>query len=261
MKKKHILLTNDDGVRAPGILAMAVALRRIPDFEVTVLAPDTNWSASGHKKTMNKPLRIKKVHLADGSLAYCSDGAPSDCVSLGLMGAMDMAFDFVVSGINNNANIGSDVSYSGTVAAALEAAIQGKPGFAVSLDAYEYNDGNLDYEDAAKVATDIIVKLLDRPIHNNKMPIWNINLPYLPPNGYKEIQFTRLGARIYHDFLLKREDPFGKPYYWIGGKAPSGLEEEFSDYGALKAGHISVTPLHIDMTDYDTLQIFGTHLT
>ena len=174
---KRILLTNDDGVRAKGILAMAQALRAA-DFDVTVLAPDTNWSASGHKKTMNKPLRISKVQLADGSWAFASDGAPSDCVALALMGALDMEFDFVVSGINNNANIGSDVSYSGTVAAALEAGIMGKPGFAVSVDAPEHNDGNLDFVSAANKATEIIVKLLAQPMEDQSMAVWNINLPY-----------------------------------------------------------------------------------
>lgn len=256
---KRILLTNDDGVRAPGILAMAQALRAA-DFDVTVLAPDTNWSASGHKKTMNKPLRVSKVQLADGSWAFASDGAPSDCVALALMGALDMAFDFVVSGINNNANVGSDVSYSGTVAAALEAGIMGKPGFAVSVDAPEHNDGNLDFVSAANKATEIIVKLLAQPMEDQNMAVWNINLPYQPDGDYKGVQFTRLGKRFYHDFLLRREDPFGRPYFWIGGEQPGGLIEDFTDYGALKQGYISVTPLHLDSTNHAVLEKTGKHL-
>jgi len=256
---KRILLTNDDGVRAKGILAMAQALRAA-DFDVTVLAPDTNWSASGHKKTMNKPLRISKVQLADGSWAFASDGAPSDCVALALMGALDMEFDFVVSGINNNANIGSDVSYSGTVAAALEAGIMGKPGFAVSVDAPEHNDGNLDFVSAANKATEIIVKLLAQPMEDQNMAVWNINLPYQPNGDYKGVQFTRLGKRFYHDFLLRREDPFGRPYFWIGGEQPGGLIEDFTDYGAVKQGYVSVTPLHLDSTNYAVLDKNGKHL-
>lgn len=256
---KRILLTNDDGVRAKGILAMAQALRAA-DFDVTVLAPDTNWSASGHKKTMNKPLRASKVQLADGSWAFASDGAPSDCVALALMGALDMEFDFVVSGINNNANIGSDVSYSGTVAAALEAGIMGKPGFAVSVDAPEHNDGNLDFVSAANKATEIIVKLLAQPMEDQSMAVWNINLPYQPNGDYKGVQFTRLGKRFYHDFLLRREDPFGRPYFWIGGEQPGGLIEDFTDYGAVKQGYVSVTPLHLDSTNYAVLDKNGKHL-
>ncbi len=254
---KRILLTNDDGVRAAGILAMAQALREVPDFDVVVLAPDTNWSASGHKKTMTKPLRIKKVQLADGSWAYSSDGAPSDCVALGLMDALDMDFDFIVSGINNNANMGLDVSYSGTVAAALEAAVIGKPGFAVSLDAPEYNDGNLDFTETAKKATEIIVKLLAIPNEGSGMTVWNINFPYKPEGGYRGVQFTRLGTRYYHDFLLKREDPFGRPYFWIGGTQPTGDLVDFTDYGAVKQGYVSVTPLHMDNTNYDQLNKVG----
>lgn len=259
---KRILLTNDDGVRTPGILAMAQALRKIDGFEVTILAPETNWSACGHKKTMNMPLRIKKLQLADGSWAYASDGAPSDCVALGLMGALEQDFDFVVSGINNNANIGLDVSYSGTVAATLEAAVHGKPGFAVSLDAPEFNDGNLDYEETAKMATEIIVKLLEMKAQTegHEMIIWNINLPFEPPNGYKGVQFTRLGTRYYHDHLSKREDPFGRPYFWIGGDAPSGEEIDFTDYGALQQGFVSVTPLHMDNTNYAMLEKCGDFL-
>lgn len=256
---KRILLTNDDGVRAKGILAMAQALRAA-DFDVTVLAPDTNWSASGHKKTMNKPLRISKVQLADGSWAFASDGAPSDCVALALMGALDMEFDFVVSGINNNANVGSDVSYSGTVAAALEAGIMDKPGFAVSVDAPEHNDGNLDFVSAANKATEIIVKLLAQPMEDQNMAVWNINLPYQPDGDYKGVQFTRLGKRFYHDFLLRREDPFGRTYFWIGGEQPGGLIEDFTDYGAVKQGYVSVTPLHLDSTNYAVLDKNGKHL-
>ena len=133
----HILVTNDDGVNAPGLLALVQAIRAIPGFEVSVLAPDHNWSACGHVKTMTRPLRVREVKLADGSAALSSDGAPSDCVAIAIMGAIEKPIDIVVSGINPNANVGLDVTYSGTVTAAMEASINGKPGIAVSLDAPE----------------------------------------------------------------------------------------------------------------------------
>src|SRR5512133_2314230 len=139
----HILVTNDDGVYAPGLLALARELRKLG--EVSILAPDHNWSASGHVKTLNRPLRAKPVTLADGSSALASDGAPSDCVALALMGVIETPIDLVVSGINPNANIGHDVTYSGTVTAAMEAAIGSVAGIAVSLDAPEFFSGVLDY--------------------------------------------------------------------------------------------------------------------
>src|SRR4030043_2257066 len=135
----HILVTNDDGITAPGLLALAKEMRRIG--EVSVLAPDHNWSASGHVKTMHRPLRVKETQLADGSPAWASDGAPSDCVALGLLGFIPKKIDLVVSGINPNANIGHDVTYSGTVTAAMEAVIWGIPGIAISLDSPENHLG------------------------------------------------------------------------------------------------------------------------
>src|SRR4030043_1904854 len=135
----HILVTNDDGINAPGLLALTQEMRAFG--QVSVLAPDHNWSASGHVKTMHRPLRVKETPLADGSPAYASDGAPSDCVALGLLGFIPEKIDLVVSGINPNANIGHDVTYSGTVTAAMEAVIWGIPGIAISLDSPENHLG------------------------------------------------------------------------------------------------------------------------
>ncbi|MGB4594529.1 MAG: 5'/3'-nucleotidase SurE [Anaerolineaceae bacterium] len=252
----HILVTNDDGVTAPGLLAIAKALRTIADVHVTVLAPDKNWSASGHVKTMNRPMRVIPTQLADRSTALACDGAPSDCVALALMGIVEEPIDFVVSGINPNANVGLDVTYSGTVTAAMEASINGRPGFAVSLDAPEYHEGPLDFEGAAKAAVEVILELFGRYEGELPPPIWNINLPYLPDGSYKGVQFVRQGTRIYHDVVEKRVDPRGKPYYWIGGLAPTGIEEPGTDYGAIKAGYISITPLVMDMTDVIRLARF-----
>ena len=253
----HFLVTNDDGINAPGLLALAQAVRALPDSEVSVLAPDHNWSACGHVKTMTRPLRVREVKLADGSQAWSCDGAPSDCVAIGIMGALEKEIDVVVSGINPNANIGLDVTYSGTVTAAMEASINGKLGFAVSLDAPEYHDGELDFSAAAKAAAAIVQDLLADKDLTAQQTIWNINLPYQEDGQYKGVQFTRQGVRLYRDVLEKRLDPRGKPYYWIGGEAPSGLMEDGTDYGAIKQGYISVTPLQMDMTNKAVLELLN----
>ncbi|MFZ3151184.1 MAG: 5'/3'-nucleotidase SurE [Anaerolineaceae bacterium] len=246
----RILVTNDDGVNAPGLLALVQALRKLDSAEITVLAPDHNWSAAGHVKTMHRPLRLSATQLADGSSAWKSDGAPSDCVALAMMGALEMEFDLVVSGINPNANIGLDVTYSGTVTAAMEASIWAKPGIAVSLDAPEFHEGPLDYRSAAEIAAQLTGKLF--PFGNGGLPapIYNINVPYRPEGDYAGVMVTRQGVRIYRDQLVKRLDPRGRPYYWIGGEAPTGKLEDGTDFGMLQQGYVSVTPLQLDMTDY-----------
>jgi 5'-nucleotidase len=240
----HILVTNDDGVFAPGLLVMVEALRAIG--EVTVVAPDRNWSASGHVKTLNRPLRVKEVCLADGSPAWACDGAPSDCVALPVLGLLPQPIEMVVSGINPNANLGHDVTYSGTVTAAMEAAIWNLPGIAVSLDAPEYHSGPLDYSTAAQVAARMAVKVWEKKLPPNTL--LNVNVPYCTMDELKGYMVTRQGLRVYHDELVRREDPRGRPYYWIGGDVPSGVPEEGTDVGALRGNYVSVTPLQLDMT-------------
>jgi len=241
----HILVTNDDGVLAPGLLALVQEMRHIG--EVTVFAPDHNWSASGHVKTLHRPLRVREVQLADGSPAFASDGAPSDCVALPLLGFISKKIDTVVVGINPNANIGHDVTYSGTVTAAMEAVITGDiPAVAVSLDAPEYHEGLLDYFPAARVARRVVEK-----IEENTLPkgvLLNVNVPCLPQAQLKGTMITRQGLRLYRDALERRLDPRGRPYYWIGGEAPTGVDEPGTDFGALKAGYVSITPLQLDLT-------------
>ncbi len=240
----HILVTNDDGVNAPGLLALAVALR--PLGKITVLAPDHNWSASGHVKTLHRPLRVKETVLADGSPALCTDGAPSDCVALAVLGLIE-PFDFVVSGINPNANLGHDITYSGTVTAAMEAAIWGIRSVAVSVESPEDQRGPLDYSTAAQVAR----RVVEQRISDEDFPadvLLNVNVPYLPENELKGYIITRTGLRIYNDELIRREDPRGRPYYWIGGDAPTGVKEEGTDIGALAAGYVSITPIQLDLT-------------
>ncbi len=247
----HILVTNDDGVHAPGLLALTQAMRKAAN-RVTVLAPDHNWSASGHVKTLHRPLRVDEVELEDGTAAWASDGAPSDCVALAQLGFIPEKIDMVVSGINPNSNIGHDLTYSGTVTAAMEAAIWGIPGVAVSLNRPEDLSGVMDYQPAAEAALHIVHWLAsqeDLP----KDTILNINVPYGPLSELKGYRLTRQGLRIYRDELLRRLDPRGKPYYWIGGDVPTGVEEPGTDYGALSAGYVSITPIQLDLTSQEML--------
>ena len=247
----HILVTNDDGVQAPGLLALAQAMR--PLGKVTVFAPDRNWSASGHVKTMDRPLRVRETTLADGSPAFSSDGAPSDCVALPLLGLLDEKVDLVVSGINPNANLGHDVTYSGTVTAAMEAVIDGIPGIAVSLDSPNGHEGLLDYSTAASVGRKVAKRVIKNGLAEGV--VLNVNVPYLKEAELKGYMITRQGLRVYRDELDSRLDPRGKPYYWIGGEAPTGVDEPGTDFGALKAGYVSITPLQLDLTNYKAMDV------
>jgi 5'-nucleotidase len=246
----HILVTNDDGVYAPGLLALAQEMRRLG--MVTVLAPDRNWSASGHVKTMHRPLRVKEAILADGSQALASDGAPSDCVALALLGLVPEKVDLVLSGINPNANIGHDVTYSGTVTAAMEAAISGIPGIAVSLNGPENHLDGTDYGPAARLARRVAQMVIEHGLP--KDTLLNVNIPYLSEEQVRGFVLTRQGLRVYRDSLDRRKDPRGRPYYWIGGEAPTAIPEEGTDFGALADGYVAITPLQLDLTAYNALQ-------
>lgn len=246
----HILVTNDDGVQAPGLLALAQEIRKLG--KVTVFAPDKNWSVSGHVKTLDKPLRVRETILADGSSALLTDGAPSDCVALALLGITEK-IDLVISGINPNANISHDVTYSGTVTAAMEAVITGVKGIAVSLDSPEGFKDALDYSTAAivgrRVAEQVIADGLPEGV------IVNVNVPYLKEDELKGYMITRQGLRVYRDALDSRLDPRGRPYYWIGGDLPTGVDEPGTDFGALRAGYVSITPLQLDLTNYKAMDV------
>lgn len=242
----RILVTNDDGVMAPGLLALVQEMQKIS--QVYVLAPDRNWSGSGHVKTWTRPLRVKEVQLADGTNAFTSDGAPSDCVALGLLGFFPEKIDLVVSGINPMANLGHDVTYSGTVTAAMEAVIWGVKGIAVSLDSPENHLGLLDYQPAARVARSIVIQTLKRGLPPGIL--LNINVPSFSAEEIQGIRITRQGMRVYDDHLEKRIDPRGIPYFWIGGNAPTGIPEIGTDIGALAEGYVSINPLQLDLTAY-----------
>jgi len=247
--EKHILVTNDDGVAAPGLFALVKEMRRLG--KVSVLAPDHNWSGGGHVKTLDRALRVQEVRLADGTQAFASDGAPSDCVALATLGFIREPIDLVVSGINVGANLGHDVTYSGTVTAAMEAGIAGLPGIAVSLEVPAGLLGEVDFDPAARAA-----RLVVQHVIENGLPpeiLLNVNVPYLREEQIQGFRLTRQGLRVYHSRLDERIDPRGRPYYWIGGDAPTGVAERGTDIGALAEGFISVTPLQLDLTAYHIL--------
>jgi 5'-nucleotidase len=244
----HILITNDDGISAPGLLALAQSLRRMG--KVSVLAPDHNWSATGHVRTLDRPLRVRDVNLADGSLGWTTDGSPADCVALGGCEFLDTPVDMVVSGINSGANVGHDMTYSGTVAAAMEAAIWGIPAVAISLDAPGHAQG-ADYLPAAEVSFRVVQAAIRRGIPTGTL--LNVNVPFLPLEAIKGIRATRQGLRVYHDRLEGRVDPRGRPYYWTIGEPPTGIPEGGTDIGALAEGYVSITPVQLDLTAYDLI--------
>lgn len=242
----NILVTNDDGINAPGLLALAQAMRQIG--RVYILAPDRNWSASGHVKTLDRPLRVREVILEDGSRGFASDGAPSDCVALAASGFFDEKMDVLVSGINPYANLGHDVTYSGTVTAAMEAVIWGFPAVAVSLDQPDHYGGLVDFSTAALAARKIVLNVLREGLPAGVL--LNVNVPFIEFDKAKGFQVTRQGLRVYRDRLDRRTDPRGKPYYWVLGDSPTGIPETGSDVGSVAAGYISITPLQLDLTAY-----------
>jgi len=245
----HILVTNDDGVDAPGLLALAQALQ--PLGKITIVAPSHNWSMCGHVKTIFKPLKVNQVNLADGSSAFSLDGAPSDCVAVALMGMLPEKVDLVVSGINPYANLGHDLTYSGTVTAAMEAVIHGVPGVAVSLNGPDHNfKDEVDYSAAAAAASRVARQVLQKGLPPETL--LNVNVPYLPAEKLNGFQITRLGKRIYLDVLIP--DQTGQAEYQIGGDPPIGENEAGTDFGALAAGFVSITPVHLDMTAYHMME-------
>jgi 5'-nucleotidase len=242
----YILVTNDDGVDAPGLLALKKALDKVGN--VVVFAPDHNWSVAGHTRIMHKPLRVGHVKLLDGTTAYTTTGTPSDCVALAVLGILPCKPDLVVSGINLGANVGQDLTYSGTVSAAMEGVISSIPSMAVSLDTYQDRDFNYAAQFASRLASTILKKGL--PVGT----LLNVNVPNVPAEEICGVQLTRLGKRVYRDVLIERQDPQGRNYYWIGGEPPTGVIEEGTDMWALAHNCVSITPLHLDMTEYRLLE-------
>jgi 5'-nucleotidase len=240
----YILITNDDGYLSPGLAALRAALA--PLGEVAVVAPDRNWSAAGRYRKLFDPLRAWEGRLADGSPATICDGTPADCVALALMGLLPRKPDMVVSGINLGANLGSDLLYSGTVAAAMEGMAFGLPAIAVSQygGQHEPHDFRAAQAALARLAGQVGERGLPAGV------LLNVNAPALPPEQVRGIRVARLGQRTYRDELVVRQDPRGRPYYWIGGAEPEDLHEEGTDIAAIADGYVSVTPVHVDLTGH-----------
>lgn len=238
--RPRILITNDDGVESRGLLALKQALE--PMGDITVVAPDTNQSAVGHTKTLMRPLRVRERTLADGSLAYSVDGSPTDAVSIAFLGYFGHGFDLVASGINYGANLGDDITYSGTVSAAMEAVINSCPAFAISQEYYEHPDFTLASHAATIVARNILKEGLSRG------ELVNVNVPAATLEECAGIEVTRLGRRVYSDELVERRDPRGIPYFWIGGPPPSGLAVPGTDFHAVINRRVAITPIHLDLT-------------
>jgi 5'-nucleotidase len=247
--RPRILVTNDDGIESLGILALKRALD--PIGEVTVVAPDTNQSAVGHQKTLMRPLRVRERILADGSTGYSVDGSPTDAVSLAFLGFFEDRFDLVASGINYGANLGDDITYSGTVSAAMEGAINNCPSFAISQEYHEH----VDFELAAIAAAVVARNILEHGLKRGELI--SVNVPAVPVEECEGFEVTRVGRRVYQDELIRRVDPRGLPYYWIGGPPPSGIAVPGTDFNAVVNRRISVTPIHLDLTGRRLLRQLG----
>jgi 5'-nucleotidase len=248
--RPRILVTNDDGIESRGLLALKRALDPIGD--VTVVAPDTNQSAVGHQKTLMRPLRVRERTLADGSSGYSVDGSPTDCVSLAFLGFFDERFDLVASGINYGANLGDDITYSGTVSAAMEAVINNCPAFAVSQEYIE----DVDFELAAVASAIVARNILEHGLKRGEL--LSVNVPAVSVEDCQGIEVTRVGRRVYQDELTERLDPRGIPYYWIGGPPPSGISVPGTDFNAVVNRRVSVTPIHLDLTGRRLLRQLAT---
>lgn len=239
----RILVSNDDGVHAPGIKALATEMAKIA--EVIVVAPDRNRSGSSNSLTLTRPIRARE--LDNGY--YSIEGTPTDCVHLALTGFLNKEVDLVVSGINDGANLGDDILYSGTVAAAMEGRYLGFPALAFSMVG---NHHIMHYDTAAFIARQLVMKM-----HINMLPsqtILNINIPDLPLNEIKGVEVTRLGTRSGADPVIKEYDPRGKAMYWIG---PPGIEADAgpgTDFHAINQGYVSITPLSLDLTHYKAFE-------
>jgi 5'-nucleotidase len=255
MVAMQVLLTNDDGIEAEGLQAMRRALVGLPGIELAVIAPDGNRSAFARMITTRRPLWVQQVPFEDGTFGFATDGTPVDCVRLSKLGLIEgFDADIVVAGINHGSNLGDDITYSGTVAAALEALVLGIPGIAVSQQSnareMDFRLGSrFAFERAADFVARVVAELDEVPLPDGTL--LNINVPAGEPHG---VQVTRLGKRIYRDELkLDAEDEDGGRRYWIYGADPGFHDEPGTDLAAVHAGHIAVTPVHFDLTDVSGL--------
>jgi 5'-nucleotidase len=250
----RILLTNDDGITAPGLQAARRALRELDGVEVEVIAPNSNRSATARSITTRSPLSIDEVEFGDGDVGYATDGTPVDCVRFAELGLVGGRPDLIVAGINHGSNLGDDITYSGTVAAALEGIVLGIPAVAFSQQSsgggMGYVSGRFDFDHAAAFAAQLVGRL-----RTERMPeatLVNVNSPAGAPRG---VEVTRLGKRIYNDELrLVEEADNGRRHYEIYGWQPGYEEIEGTDLHAVAQGRIAVTPIHFDLTDHGGLE-------
>jgi 5'-nucleotidase len=240
-QQKHILISNDDGIDAPGLRVLEETLARLPRYRVTVVAPHDQQSASSHALTLTSPLRI----LDAGQNRYAVTGTPTDTVLVAMEKILvDDKPDFVLSGINHGPNMGEDVIYSGTVAAAMEGTMFGIPSYALSLAKWHPTD----FTGAAEYLHLNLERILAYPLR--KGTLLNINLPEGPLESIKGTRVTKLGSRVYQNVITDQVDPHGKPYFWIGGQGPTWHHNEGSDHNAIMDGFVSITPLMVDLTHY-----------
>jgi 5'-nucleotidase len=250
-----VLLTNDDGIQASGLHAMRRALLEIPGIELAVIAPDSNRSATARSITTRRPLWVEEVEFGDGTTGFATDGTPVDCVRFASLGLVEFQPELIVSGINHGSNLGDDITYSGTVAAALEGIVLGIPAIAVSQQADRaglsyHHDGSFDFAQAASFAARIVEQLESFPLPSETLV--NINVPAGDVRG---AQVTRLGKRRYNDALeLQDEEPGGRRRYRIYGMEPGYEPQPGTDLTAVHDGFISVTPLHFDLTDVSGME-------
>lgn len=250
----RVLLTNDDGISAPGLQAARKALRELEGVEVEVVAPDSNRSATARSITTRSPLSVEEVELGDGDRGFSTDGTPVDCVRFAELGLIGERPDLIVSGINHGSNLGDDITYSGTVAAALEGIVLGIPALAVSQQSsgggMGYVSGRFDFTMAAPFTARLVRRLASEPMPPETLV--NVNFPAGEPSG---VEVTKLGKRLYDDELnLVEEDPSsGRRRYEIYGFEPSFEDERGTDLWAVARGRVSVTPVHFDLTDHGGL--------
>ena len=237
-----ILITNDDGIFAPALRALRTALA--PLGRVITVAPDRDQSATSHSLTLHRPFRIHRHELD----VYSVDGTPTDCVVCAWYGLLDAPPDLVISGINHGPNMGEDVFYSGTVAAAIEGTLQGAPSLAASLVTREMTD----FVEPAGFVARLARQVVDRGLP--RRGLLNVNLPHLPWEAVEGVKVTRLGSRVYKDTLVRKVDPRGRDYYWIGGEDPVWEAQAGTDFQAVHEGWVSVTPLRLDLTDEPSMR-------
>jgi 5'-nucleotidase len=253
----RVLLTNDDGIQATGLNELRRALLNVPGVELSVVAPNSNRSATARSITTRRPLEVEEIEFEDGSTGFATDGTPVDCVRLAALGLVGEAPELIVSGINHGSNLGDDITYSGTVAAALEGIVLGVPGIAVSQQSQaremDFRLGlEFDFTDAAQFAARLVEELESVPIPTGTL--LNINCP---AGGAHGARACKLGRRIYRDRLELHDEAGDRKLYRIYGDDPSYHPEDGTDFAAIADGVIAVTPLHFDLTSTDALEELG----